>query len=56
MQHLIHKNVEVITGDITYEGILIEVGERDVQLQGRSGWIVVPLERILDIREVDREE
>jgi hypothetical protein len=56
MQHLIQKKVEVITGDMTYEGVLIEIGESEVQLQGRTGWIVVPLEKVLHIREVDQDE
>lgn len=56
MQHLIRKKVEVMTGETTYRGILIEIGESEVQLQGENGWIGVPLERVLSIREVDQDE
>lgn len=55
MRHLLQKKVEVITGETTYRGILIEVGVSEIQLQGENGWIVVPSERVLDIREVDQE-
>jgi hypothetical protein len=53
MQHLIGKEVEVVTTEIIYRGTLIEIGETDIHLQSESGWIVVPLEKVLDIREVD---
>lgn len=55
MQHLIHKNVEVITSETTYRGILIEVGISEIQLQGETGWIVVPLEKVLEVREAEEQ-
>jgi len=51
MQNLIGKTVVVETFEITYTGTLIEVGDQEVHLQSDTGWIVVPIERITDIRE-----
>ena len=56
MQHLIRKKVEVITSETTYRGILIEISETEINLQGENGWIVVPAEKVLDIREVDQSD
>ncbi len=52
MQELTGKEVEVTTFDTVYRGILIEVGEVDVHLQSESGWIVIPVEKIVDIKAV----
>jgi hypothetical protein len=38
---------------ITYTGKLIEIGEEEVYLEGEMGWIMIPVERIADIREAD---
>lgn len=51
MIDLIGKNVEVETGDITYIGKLIEVGEDDVHIEAITGWVVIPIDRIAHIRE-----
>lgn len=51
MIDLIGKNVEVETGDITYIGKLIEVGEDDVHIEAITGWVVIPIDRIAYIRE-----
>jgi hypothetical protein len=51
MINLVGKIVEVETGDMTYTGKLIEVGEDEVQLESVSGWIVVPVEKIVSIKE-----
>lgn len=56
MQHLIRKEVEVITSETTYKGILIEISETEINLQGENGWIVVPAGKVLDIREVDKSD
>jgi len=50
MQELIGKEVEVITTDIVYRGILIEVGETEVSLRSESGWITIPVANIAEIR------
>jgi hypothetical protein len=49
MQALIGKEVEVITYETVYRGTLIEVGERDVHIQSKSGWVIVPIDKIVDI-------
>lgn len=51
MIDLIGKIVEVETGDITYIGKLIEVGEDDVHIEAITGWVVIPIDRIAYIRE-----
>jgi len=38
---------------ITYTGKLIEIGEEEVYLEGETGWIMIPVERIADIRKAD---
>jgi hypothetical protein len=38
---------------MTYTGKLIEVGEDEVHLETESGWIVIPVDRIMIIREKD---
>jgi len=50
MQELIGKEVEVITADIVYRGILVEIGETEIYLQAEEGWIEVPVERVMDVR------
>ena len=56
MQHLIRKDVEVITAETIYRGILVEVSESEVHLQGENGWVVVPAYKVLDIREVEQSD
>ena len=51
MIELLGKCVEVIANDITYTGNLVEIGETDVYLEGESGWIVIPVDRIVSIRK-----
>lgn len=52
MQGLIGKNVEVVTGDVTYRGILVEIGETEIYLQAEEGWITVPVDRVVDVRTI----
>ncbi len=51
MTELLGKSVEVMANDILYTGILVELGETDVYLEGPSGWIVIPNDQIALIRE-----
>ena len=53
MQELTGKEVEVITFETVYRGILIEIGSSEVHLQSETGWIVVPVEKIVDIKAVE---
>jgi hypothetical protein len=51
---LIGKIVIVEAEDgITYTGKLIEVGEEEVYLEGEMGWLVIPVEKVADIRAAD---
>ncbi len=43
------RRVIVYAGDIVYCGILIEVTEENVELQGDNQWITVPLDNINSI-------
>jgi hypothetical protein len=44
--------VEAVDG-ITYSGKLVEIGEEEVHLESEMGWIVIPVERVSNIREKD---
>ncbi|MBI5055470.1 MAG: hypothetical protein HZB61_02455 [Nitrospirae bacterium] len=50
MQELIGKQVEVITVDVTYRGTLVGIGETEIYLQAEEGWIVVPVDKVVDVR------
>lgn len=51
MIDLIGKIVEVLTPDTTYKGKLIEIGEDDVYVESEAGWIVIPVEKVVSIKE-----
>ncbi len=53
MRELIGKNVIVETAETIYTGRLVEVDETEVHLDSEMGWIVVPLERVTNVREPD---
>lgn len=52
MQDLVRKEVEVNAADIIYRGILVQIGETKVHLQTETGWIVIPVDRIVDIKAI----
>jgi hypothetical protein len=52
MHELIGKEVEVMTADISYKGTLVEIGEEEIHLRAETGWIVVPVEKVVDIKAV----
>ncbi|GAB4539844.1 MAG: hypothetical protein Fur0020_08830 [Thermodesulfovibrionia bacterium] len=52
MHELIRKEVEVITPEITYRGILVEVTAEEIHLQTPNAWVTIPMERVLDVKEV----
>ncbi len=54
MQDLVGKDVEVLALETTYKGRLIEIGETEVCLESESGWISIPVEKIISI--VEKEE
>jgi len=51
MQHLTGKEVVVHTSETIYKGTLIELGDKELYLQSEDGWIVIPVEKIADIKE-----
>jgi hypothetical protein len=53
MRELVWKKVEVISADTVYRGTLIEIGETEVYLLSESGWIVIPVNRIAEIKAVE---
>lgn len=50
MQELTGKEVEVLAEGIIYRGVLVEIGETEVYLRSESGWIVLPIEKVGEIR------
>lgn len=55
MLDLIGKIVEISTIETIYTGKLVEINENEAYLEMDSGWVVIPVERILSISEKDRE-
>lgn len=53
MHELIQKEVEVITPEIIYRGILVEVTDKEICLQTSNAWVTIPMERVLDVKAVD---
>ncbi len=51
LNDLIGKFVIVETQETTYTGKLIEIGEEEVHLETEMGWIVIPVDRVADIKE-----
>jgi hypothetical protein len=49
MIELIGKNVVVETIETIYEGNLVEVNEEEVHLESESGWLVIPLQKVINI-------
>ncbi len=50
MQELIGKEGEVFANDIIYRGVLVECGETDVHLQAETGYIIIPMDSVLEIK------
>ncbi|MEW6569947.1 MAG: hypothetical protein AB1390_02045 [Nitrospirota bacterium] len=51
MIDLIGKVVEVDTVETTYSGKLVEIGEEEIHLECESGWVVIPVSRVVSIQE-----
>ena len=47
--------VEVGTAGLVYTGKLIETGETEVLLESDLGWVSIPMDRIVYIREKEEE-
>jgi hypothetical protein len=54
MKEFLGKSVVVASCDeITYRGLLVEIDEQAIHLEGETGWIIIPFDRILNISEAD---
>jgi hypothetical protein len=53
MRELMGKEVEVITPDVVYKGILVEVGETEVYIRSESGWLAIPVANVAEIKPVE---
>ncbi len=53
MQDMIGQKVEVRSADMTYKGVLVEVGEKEIYLISDNGWIVIPVEGVADLKVID---
>lgn len=53
MQELIGKEVEVRSADMTYKGVLVEIGEKEIYLITDNGWIVLPVEVVAEIKAAE---
>lgn len=51
MIDLIGKTVEVTANGIVYVGRFVEMSETEVNLETESGWVVIPIDHVADIRE-----
>jgi hypothetical protein len=48
---LIGKIVTLETFETTYTGKLIEIGVEEVHLETDMGWVVIPVDRVAEIKE-----
>lgn len=56
LTYLVRKRVEIhVRGDITYKGLFIEATEDTIHLKGDTGWITIPMERVVSVREEGSE-
>lgn len=53
MHDLIGRKIEVITGEIIYRGVLIEIADEELHLQSEYGWISIPIEKVAEVRAVE---
>ena len=53
MHELKGKEVEVTALGISYQGVLVEIGETEVHLQSETGWIVIPMDQVSDIKAAE---
>lgn len=53
MQDMIGKKVEVRSADMTYKGVLVEIGEKEIYLISDNGWIVIPVEGVAEIKAAE---
>lgn len=56
MMELVGRVVEVGTAELLYTGRLSWISESDAWLESETGWVCVPLENIVFIREKGEED
>ncbi|MEK6538892.1 MAG: hypothetical protein AABZ46_07200 [Nitrospirota bacterium] len=52
VQSMTGKKVRVIANDVVYNGLLVEVTETTVELQGEGQWITIPVDSISSITPI----
>ncbi len=55
MRDLTGKMVEVGTAGLVYVGKLVEAAESEVLLESDTGWVSIPMDRIVFIREKEED-
>jgi hypothetical protein len=50
IQSMLKKEVEVTANGTHYTGVLIEVSDTEVQLQGSLQWISLPMSSVTEIK------
>ncbi len=55
MRDLTGKMVEVGTAGLLYVGKLIETAEHEIVLESDTGWVSIPMDRIVFIREKEED-
>lgn len=53
MQHLTGREVVVHTIETIYRGTLVELSETELYLQTEQGWVLIPVDKIADIKEAE---
>ena len=54
---LVRKNVEILVrGGITYRGVFIEASEDTIHLKSLTGWVTIPMDKVLSVKEEGIEE
>ena len=52
LNKLLRKNVEVTAhGGVVYKGQFIEASEDTLFLKSSTGWVTIPLDRVISVRE-----
>jgi hypothetical protein len=44
------REVEVVTAETVYRGVLKEVDVSEIYLISDNGWILVPIEKVIEVR------
>ncbi|MDA8086298.1 MAG: hypothetical protein M0Z75_06305 [Nitrospiraceae bacterium] len=55
MMELMGSVVEVGTAGLVYTGRLARIGEAEVWLESEAGWVSVPIENMVYIREKEKD-